>query len=45
MDEQASYLIEAYAMYLALGVERIGVNRAVDGADFRAGGEPSEGHN
>jgi len=40
LDEQASYLVEAFATYLALGVERIGVNRALDGADFRAGGEP-----
>jgi len=40
LDEQASYFVEAFATYLALGVERIGVNRALDGADFRAGGEP-----
>src|SRR5436190_11049619 len=29
LDEQSSYLIEAFATYLALGVQRIGVNRAV----------------
>jgi hypothetical protein len=40
MDEQASYLIEAFAIYLALGIERIGVNRLRDGQDFEAGGEP-----
>jgi hypothetical protein len=40
MDEQASYVVEASATYLALGVQRIGVNRALDGQDFRAGGEP-----
>jgi len=40
LDEQASYLTEAFATYLGLGVERIGVNRVVDGADFEAGGEP-----
>jgi len=40
LDEQSSYLVEAFATYVALGVQRIGVNRAVDGADFRAGGEP-----
>ena len=40
LDEQASYLTEAFATYLGLGVERIGVNRILDGADFEAGGEP-----
>ena len=40
LDEQASYLTEAFATYLALGVDRIGVNRVLDGADFDAGGEP-----
>ncbi len=40
LDEQASYLTEALATYLALGVDRIGVNRILDGADFDAGGEP-----
>jgi hypothetical protein len=40
LDEQASYLTEAFATYLGLGVERIGVNRILDGADFDAGGEP-----
>ena len=40
MDEQASYILEALATYIALGVERVGVNRLKDGADFTAGGEP-----
>jgi len=40
LDEQASYLVQASATYLALGVERMGVNRTLDGADFDAGGEP-----
>lgn len=40
LDEQASYLTESFATYLALGVERIGVNRILDGVDFEAGGEP-----
>jgi hypothetical protein len=40
LDEQASYLTEAFATYLGLGVERIGVNRILDGADFDAGGGP-----
>lgn len=40
MDEQASYIVESFAIYIALDVERIGVNRLLDGADFRGGGEP-----
>ena len=40
LDEQASYLAESFATYLGLGVERIGVSRILDGADFEAGGEP-----
>jgi hypothetical protein len=40
MDEQASYMIQAFATYVGLGVERIGVNRMIDGTDFEAGGEP-----
>jgi hypothetical protein len=40
LDDQASYIIEAYAIDLALGVERIEVNRMIDGTDFKAGGEP-----
>jgi hypothetical protein len=40
LDEQASYLVEAFATFLALGVDRIGVNRLIDGSDFAAGGEP-----
>jgi hypothetical protein len=40
MDEQASYIVEALATYIALDVERVGINRLKDGADFAAGGEP-----
>jgi hypothetical protein len=40
MDEQASYIIQAFATYVGLGVERVSVNRTVDGTDFEAGGEP-----
>ncbi len=40
LDEQASYIIQAFATYVGLGVERVGVNRAIDGTDFEAGGEP-----
>jgi hypothetical protein len=39
-DEQASYLVESMATYVALGVERVGINRLLDGEDFKAGGEP-----
>jgi hypothetical protein len=39
-DEQASYIVQAFATYLALGVERVSVNRMTDGTDFEAGGEP-----
>lgn len=40
MDEQAAYIIESFATYVALNVDRIGVNRLLDGADFQGGGEP-----
>jgi hypothetical protein len=40
LDEQASYIVQAFASYLGLKVDRISVNRAVDGTDFEAGGEP-----
>ena len=40
MDEQASYIIQAFATYVGLGVERVSVNRTIDGTDFEAGGEP-----
>jgi hypothetical protein len=40
LDNQASYIIQAFALDLALGVQRFEVNRMVDGADFKAGGEP-----
>ena len=40
MDEQASYIIQAFATYVGLNVERVSVNRAIDGTDFEAGGEP-----
>ncbi|MFN8635350.1 MAG: hypothetical protein U0893_16000 [Chloroflexota bacterium] len=40
MDEQASYMIEAFATYVGMNVQRVSVNRAIDGTDFEAGGEP-----
>jgi hypothetical protein len=40
MDDQASYIIEAFSLALALNVAHIEVNRMVDGTDFKAGGEP-----
>jgi hypothetical protein len=40
LDEQAAYIVQAFATYLGLGVQRVSVNRAVDGSDFEAGGEP-----
>lgn len=40
VDDQASYILQAFALALAEGVQRIEVNRMVDGTDFKAGGEP-----
>lgn len=40
LDEQSSYMIQSFATYLAMGVKRVSVNRATDGSDFEAGGEP-----
>jgi len=40
LDDQASFIIQAFAIDLAMGVRRIEVNRMVDGSDFTAGGEP-----
>lgn len=40
MDEQASYLVEAFATFIAQDIRHIGVNRLRDGSDFEAGGEP-----
>jgi hypothetical protein len=40
LEEQAAYMIQAFATYVALDVERVSVNRSVDGTDFDAGGEP-----
>ncbi|HVA90112.1 MAG TPA: hypothetical protein VNL71_09735 [Chloroflexota bacterium] len=40
MQDQASYIIEAFSLALALNVQHIEVNRMVDGTDFTAGGEP-----
>jgi hypothetical protein len=40
LDDQASFMIQAFAIDLAVGVQRIEVNRMVDGSDFTAGGEP-----
>ncbi|MGH2347432.1 MAG: hypothetical protein ACRDG4_19575 [Chloroflexota bacterium] len=40
LDDQASFIVQAFAIDLAVGVQRIEVNRMVDGSDFTAGGEP-----
>ncbi len=40
MDEQAAYLVQAFATFIAQDIQRIGVNRLRDGQDFNAGGEP-----
>jgi hypothetical protein len=40
LDDQASFMVQAFAIDLAVGVQRIEVNRMVDGTDFTAGGEP-----
>jgi hypothetical protein len=40
LDDQASFIIQAFALDLALGVQRIEVNRMIDGSDFKAGGAP-----
>jgi hypothetical protein len=40
LDDQASFMVQAFAIDLAMGVQRIEVNRLVDGADFVAGGDP-----
>lgn len=40
LDDQASFIVQAFAIDLAMGVQRIEVNRMIDGADFTAGGEP-----
>jgi hypothetical protein len=40
MDEQASYIIQAFATCVGLDIPHVSVNRAVDGTDFEAGGEP-----
>jgi hypothetical protein len=40
LDDQASFMVQAFALDLAVGVQRFEVNRLLDGANFRAGGEP-----
>jgi len=40
LEGQASYMVQAFAMCLAVAVEKVGVNRMIDGTDFEAGGEP-----
>jgi hypothetical protein len=40
LDDQASFIIQAFAIDLAMGVQRIEVNRMLDGSDVTAGGEP-----
>lgn len=39
-DQQTSYVIQELALSLAVGVQRIEINRMIDGTDFQAGGEP-----
>src|SRR5262249_12576042 len=40
LDDQASFIVQAFAIDLAIGVQRIEVNRMLDGTDVIAGGEP-----
>jgi hypothetical protein len=40
VDDQASYMVQAFAIDLASGVQRIEVNRMLDGPEFAAGGDP-----
>ena len=40
LRDQASYIVQAFAIDLAMGADRIEVNRMIDGTDFKAGGEP-----
>ena len=40
LDDQVSFIVQAFAIDLAIGVDRIEVNRMVDGTDVAAGGEP-----
>jgi hypothetical protein len=40
LDDQASYIVDVFALGLALDLQRMEVNRMIDGTDFRAGGEP-----
>jgi Glycosyl hydrolase catalytic core len=40
LDEQASYMVQAFATFLGLGVDRVSVNRIQDGPEVDAGGEP-----
>ena len=40
MTSCSPYIIQAFATYVGLNVERVSVNRAIDGTDFEAGGEP-----
>lgn len=40
LDDQASFIVQALAIDLAIGIQRIEVNRMIDGTDVAAGGEP-----
>ncbi len=40
LDDQASFVVQALALDIAEGVQRVEINRMIDGADFAAGGEP-----
>jgi hypothetical protein len=39
-DQQASFIMQELALSLAVGVQRVEINRMIDGTDFQAGGEP-----
>lgn len=40
LDDQASYIVDVFALGLALNLQRMEVNRMIDGDDFVQGGEP-----
>ncbi len=40
LNDQASYIVDVFALGLALNVQRMEVNRMIDGSDFKQGGEP-----
>ena len=40
LDDQASFIVQALAIDVAEGVQRVEVNRMLDGTDFEKGGQP-----